>query len=48
MNSESFITENPVAFTDRYDGAADYFERLDQPDELTVSHHHSFAIPLPL
>lgn len=37
MNSESFITENPVAFTDRYDGAADYFERLDQLDELTAS-----------
>lgn len=37
VGSEEFIAGNPFAFTDRYDGAADYFERTNQLDGLTAS-----------
>jgi gentisate 1,2-dioxygenase len=37
VGSEEFVADNPFAFTDRYDGAADYFERADQLDDLMVS-----------
>jgi uncharacterized RmlC-like cupin family protein len=37
VGSEEFIADNPFAFTDRYDGAADYFDRADQLDDLAVS-----------
>lgn len=37
VGSEEFIADNSFAFTDRYDGAADYFDRADQLDDLTVS-----------
>jgi gentisate 1,2-dioxygenase len=41
MGSEEFITQSPFAFTDRYDGAADYFERVEPRDELT--NHSNFV-----
>lgn len=37
MGSEAFISENPFAFKDRYDGAADYFEQVEQRGELLIA-----------
>ena len=37
MNSEEFMDQNTFVFSDRYDGAADYFERAENAGELTDS-----------
>ena len=37
MGSEKFINENPFAFTDRYDGAPDYFSPLENEDDILIA-----------
>lgn len=36
-NNEAFIADNPFAFTDRYDGSPDYFERVENNDDHLVT-----------
>lgn len=37
MNSEEFLEQNSFVFSDRYDGAADYFGRVENADKFTHS-----------
>jgi gentisate 1,2-dioxygenase len=45
LGSEEFIADNPFAFTDRYDGAEDYFDRADPLDDLAVSTNFVKDVP---
>jgi len=35
--SEKFISQNPFVFTDRYDGAPDYFQPVENEDDIMIT-----------